>query len=68
MGKILKKMADFKTKILKNIANNKAEIVFLMGVICVLCATFIINKILFLYVLGGFLIIFSLFIAKFYGK
>lgn len=62
------KISKIKTKIHKNIANNKAEIVFFMGIISILTATFLVNKILFLYVLGVILIIFSLFYAKFIAR
>ncbi|URZ06776.1 hypothetical protein [Clostridium felsineum] len=62
------KIRKIKTKLRKNISNNKAEIVFFMGIISILTATFLVNKILFLYVLGIILIGFSLFIAKFIAK
>lgn len=70
-GKLLgfkTKTSNFKAKIKQNIANNKAEIVFFIGLSIVLYASFLVNKVLFLYILGAFFIVFSLFITRFSGK
>lgn len=75
MDKIKECFSEIKTKIDKKIksikqfiSQNTEELLMFSGLFFILCATYLINYIAFLYVLGFILIGFSLFLLKFKKK
>ena len=68
MSKINKKINSFKTKIKQFISNNDVELSIFGGYFFILYATFLINYIAFLYVLGLMLFSLGVFLLKYPNK
>lgn len=68
MNKIYKKITNLNTKIKQFIGNNIVELCILGGCFFILYATFLINYIAFIYLLGVMLFGFGVFLLKFPNK